>query len=99
MPPDGQAKSPEKTEALVVVGPSTKLQPLSASDQKMLLVGRLLENTPQRVFYVTKPNDDTVTYFIDVQGKTKRCQAQIKVKKSHSEDEVKSIAATVAEKH
>jgi hypothetical protein len=63
----------------------------------MLRVDRLLENTPERVYY--EPNADTVTYFLDVQGKTKRCQAQIEVKKGHSEDEVKSIAATVTEKN
>jgi hypothetical protein len=96
---DGQAQSPEHTKALVVVGPSSKLQPLSERDQKLLLVDRLFENTARRTFYSMKPKGGTLSYYVDVQGKTKRCQAQIEVKPGHSEDEVKSIAASVAEKN
>jgi hypothetical protein len=98
-PPDGQAKSHEGTEALVVVGSNRKLEPLSTDMQKMLLVDRLLENTSQRVFYVMKPSNGIVKYIVDVQGKKTRCKAQIEVKVGHSEDDVKSIVATVGEKN
>jgi hypothetical protein len=95
-PPDGQAKAPEGTEAVVVVGSSKRLEPLSAEWQKLYLVDRLIENTPLRVFYVTKPVGDTVQYIIDQQFAKTRCQAQIKVWRGHSENEVIQIAKTLA---
>src|SRR5665213_2014831 len=54
-PPDGQATTPEGTEALVVRGSASPLTPLTIDDQKLLRVDRLLETSAQRVFYVAKP--------------------------------------------
>ena len=98
MPLDGQATPPDGKEALVVLGGTSRLQPLTPELQKMLLVDHLFENTSERVFYSAKPSNGTVTYILDVQGKTKRCKAQIEVKASHPVDEVKAIMATVRQK-
>jgi hypothetical protein len=98
MPPDGQATPPEGTKALVVVGSTSKLQPLTADWQKLLLVDHLFDNTSERVFYSGKPSNGKVTYILDLQGKNKRCKAQIEVNVNHSVDEVKAIMATVRQK-
>lgn len=99
MPPDGQATTPEGTEAVVVVGSSNKLEPLTKDWQRLLMVERLIENSSQRVFYVTKPRNDKVQYIVDQQFKGTRCNVQIVVRQGHSEDEIMKIAATLAATH
>ena len=99
MPPDGQATTPEGTEAVVVVGSSNKLEPLTKDWQKLLRVERLIENSSQRVFYVTKPSNDKVQYIVDQQFKGTRCNVQIVVRQGHSEDEIVKIVATLAAAH
>ena len=99
MPPDGQATTPEGTEAVVVVGSSKKLEPLTKDWQKLLRVERLIENSSQRVFYVTKVSNGKVQYIVDQQFKDTRCTVQIVVRQGHSEDEIMNIAATLAATH
>jgi len=53
--PDGQATTPNGGRAVLVVGSDRPLEPLAADMQKLLQVDRLIENSPKRVFYLTKP--------------------------------------------
>lgn len=98
MPLDGQATTPEGKNALVVMGSTKKLEPMTPQWQKLMLVDHMFENSAQRVFYSSIPSNGEVQYILDVQGPSKRCKAQIFVKAGHSADEIKAIMATVKQK-
>ena len=95
-PPDGQANAADGGRAVIVVGSSDKLKPLSPEWQKLYAVQRILENTAERVFFVSNHGDETVQYIVDQQFKGVRCNAQIIVPKRYPEDEIIRIAATLA---
>jgi hypothetical protein len=44
--------------------------------QKPLQVDRLIGNSTKRVFYLMKPQGDTLQYIVDQQFETGRCQFQ-----------------------
>jgi hypothetical protein len=74
--PDGQATTPANGGAVLVVGPDRPPIPPAPDMQKLLQVDRSIENSAQRVFYLMKPQGDTLQYIVDQQFETGRCQFQ-----------------------
>jgi hypothetical protein len=93
--PDGQATTPDGGRAVLVVGSAKQLTPLAPDMQKLLQVDRLIENSPTRVFYLMKPQGDTLQYIVDQQFKAGRCRFQLTVPKGYSDAEVLKIVATL----
>jgi hypothetical protein len=65
-----------------------------------MVAERMLENTEKRVFYILKSTPTpgakpSTTYQVSVPGDGFHCVAQLIVQPSHSEDEVKKIAASL----
>lgn len=97
--PDGQATTPDGGRGVLVVGSNRPLTPLAADMQKLLQVDRLIENSSKRVFYLMKPQGDTLQYIVDQQFTTARCKLQLSVPKAYSDAEVMKIVATLGSTH
>jgi hypothetical protein len=80
----------------LVVGSNQPLTPLAPDMQKLLQVDRLIENSSTRVFYLMKPQGDTLQYVVDQQFKRARCELHLIVPKGYSDTEVLKIVATLA---
>jgi hypothetical protein len=83
-------------QSVTLVRGERKVRVFSEEAQKML-VEKMFENSPTRVFYILKINAATerVAYQVSVPGDGFHCTAQINVKKGYPEEEVKKVAATL----
>jgi hypothetical protein len=96
------ATGPEMAAASILTQAGKTVRPLTDAVQNVLGVDKMLENTPQRVFWSIKPasfpagTPPVVAYHITVQGKNGTCVGQITLKQGASETLVKQIAYTVA---
>lgn len=80
---------------MLVAGSDKPLEPMAPDMQKLMQVDRLLENSSKRVFYLMKPQGDTLEYIVDQQFKTIRCMFQLFVPKGYSDAEVMKIVASL----
>jgi hypothetical protein len=98
----GHAGSPEHMDTTVISGnrPFRKFQ-FSAGELQVLNVDKVFENSPQRVFYSTKPQGTPVTmsYHVEAPGRSNDCIAQISSTPSFSLDIVKKIAESLSAAH
>jgi hypothetical protein len=86
-------------QPVTLVKGTGKVRTFSPETQKMVS-DKMLENTEKRVFYILKSTSTpaakpSTTYQVSVPGDGFHCTAQLIVQPSHSEDEVKKIAATL----
>jgi hypothetical protein len=84
-------------QPVTLVKGTGKVRTFSPETQKMV-ADKMLENTEKRVFYILKSAPTakpSTTYQVSVPGDGFHCTAQLIVQPSHSEDEVKRIAATL----
>jgi len=75
------------------------VSPMDQNEQSMLGVGKMFENTKQRLFYAGKPTSaspPTLSYHVEVAIEGGSCVAQIDVRAAFPESEIKAIAASVA---
>ena len=97
----GHVVAPEQTESTLIAGAKRARSPMSDADQKALDVDKIFENSPDLWFYTSKPIAGTdgkpslTLYHVNVIREVGTCIAQILVNQSHSEDEIRKIAATV----
>jgi hypothetical protein len=84
----------------VVSQPGKTVRPLSTGEQKALMVGKLISNTPQSVFYANEPakNGNPLTSYRAVApGKGGTCVALISVRgKAVTVDILKTMVDTLA---
>jgi hypothetical protein len=98
----GHVTTPEHTDSMIISGFKHPRQPMSDETQKAVGVDKMFENTADRWFYAAKPIPGTggkptlVVYHVDVARDDGTCIAQILVNQNHSEDEIKTIAASVS---
>ncbi len=80
--------------------PGRTLKPLSDGAQKALMIGKMFDNTANRVFYSMDPakKDGTVLaeWHVTVPGNGGTCYAQIMLLKGASEDLARKIADTLS---
>jgi hypothetical protein len=77
----------------------SSVSPMDQNTQNVLGVGKMFENTKQRVFYAGKPSTaspPTLSYHVEVATVGGSCVAQIDVRAAFSESEIKAIAASVS---
>lgn len=96
----GLGKGPGDTLEVQVLSSPAPVKPLMEAVAKMMNIDRLVENTPQRVFYVEKPgkvkDGRTMTgWTVKVPRGTGNCSAVITVVPGGQEELVKKIAATL----
>jgi hypothetical protein len=78
------------------------VDPMGQGAQQAMGIGKMFENTHERVFYAGKPtaakgsSASTLSYHVDVASKGLVCTAQIDVPASFPEADVKSIAASIS---
>jgi hypothetical protein len=83
----------------LVSQPGKTVRPLTAGDQKALMVGKLISNTSQSVFYANEPpkNANPLTSYRAVApGKGGTCVALFSVRSTISVDTLKEMVATLA---
>jgi len=83
----------------VISQPGKSVRPLTAGDQKALLVGKLISNTPQSVFYLNEPpktGNPLRSYRAVAPGKAGTCVALISVRAAVKEDTLKEMVATLS---
>lgn len=91
----GHVSSPDHMDTTVITG-LRAYRPFSEETLKMLNIATVFENSAKRLFYVTKPAGNAVTYHVEVPGGAKSCVAQISARPSYSQDEAKKIALTLS---
>jgi hypothetical protein len=97
----GHVMAPEQTETTLIAGVKRPRAPMSDADQKAMDVDRIFENSPDLWFYSSKPIAGTAgkpnltLYHVNITREEGTCIAQILVNQSHSEDEIRKIAASV----
>jgi hypothetical protein len=97
----GHVVAPEQTESTLIAGAKRARSPMSEADQKALDVDKIFENSPDVWFYASKPiagadgKPSLTLYHVNIIRDAGTCIAQILVNQSHSEDEIRKIAATV----
>jgi hypothetical protein len=82
----------------VVSQPGKTVRPLSAADQKALLVGKVVSNTPQSVFYANelpKNGNPLISYRAVAPGKGGTCVALFGVRSSVTVETLKTMVATL----
>jgi hypothetical protein len=94
------AQGPGNMIAIHLISQAGKtLKPLDAPSQKALMIGKMFDNTANRVFYSMEPakKDGTVLaeWRVTVPGKGGVCFAQITLLKGASEDLARKIADTL----
>jgi hypothetical protein len=97
----GHVIAPEQTESTLIAGAKRPRSPMSEADQKALDVDKIFENSPDLWFYSSKTIAGTdgkpslTLYHVNIIREAGTCIAQILVNQSHSEDEIRKIAASV----
>lgn len=74
-------------------------RPFDQETLRVLNVGKVYENSPQRALWVTKPNSGNpplVTYHVEVPGKGNACIAEITVTQSHAEQEARQVSLSLS---
>jgi hypothetical protein len=95
------ATAPDMSDAILQAQAGKTVRPIPEGAQSIVGVAKMLENTPQRVFWAGKPVSYPATappvvgYHVTVPGKGGTCFAQITVKPAVPESLVKQIAETV----
>jgi hypothetical protein len=77
----------------------SSVNPMDKNKQNILNVGKMFENTKQRIFYVGRPSSaspPTLSYHVEVAIKGGSCVAQIDVRAAFLESAIKGIAASVS---
>ena len=95
-----QARAP-KDQGDISVGSQVgrTVKPLSEVTQKALMVDKVIENTPQRVFWTdapTKSAQPITQYHLSVPGKSGICTALISVRPGVNQETVAHIGATLS---
>jgi hypothetical protein len=78
--------------------PGRTVRPLSAPEQKALMVGKLISNTPQSVFYANelpKNGNPLISYRAVAPGKGGTCVALFGVRSSVTVETLKTMVATL----
>jgi hypothetical protein len=78
--------------------PGRTVRPLNAAEQKALLVGKLISNTPQSVFYANelpKNGNPLISYRAVAPGKGGTCVALFGVRGSVTLETLKAMVATL----
>jgi hypothetical protein len=78
--------------------PGKTVRPLSTADQKALMVGKLVSNTPQSVFYANelpKNGNPLISYRAVAPGKGGTCVALFGVRSSVTVETLKAMVATL----
>jgi hypothetical protein len=82
----------------VLSQPGRTVRPLSTADQKALLVGKVISNTPQSVFYANelpKNGNPLISYRAVAPGKGGVCVALFGVRSSVTIETLKAMVATL----
>lgn len=93
------AQAPDNSDATVIARPGNTVKPMGEPAQQALMIDKMIENTPQRVFYADHPTKSAkplTGYHVTVPGKGGTCVAMITMEPGHTEDEVKKIATTLS---
>jgi hypothetical protein len=86
----------------IVSSAGRTVKPFNEMAQKALMVDKMFDNTPQRVFFsnpATKSDKPLTPYHVTVPGKGGTCTALISARPGLSEETVKKIAATLSAAH
>ncbi len=96
----GNASAPGNGGDVQVLSQAGKtVKPMSDMAQKALSVDKMIQNTPQVVFFSNPPtkSDNPITpYHATVPGKGGTCVALISARKTVSEDTVKKMVSTLS---
>jgi hypothetical protein len=95
------ATAPDMSDAVIQAQPGRNVRVIPEAAQAAVGVVKMIQNTPQRVFWAGKPVSYPATappvvgYHVTVPGKGGTCVGQITVKQTVAESLVKQIGETV----
>jgi hypothetical protein len=95
------AMAPDRSDATVMSHMGKAINPIPDVVQHALGVDRMLENTPQRIFWAAKPmsykgGPPMVSYHVTVSVRGGACEARIALKVGSGDGLAKRIAATLS---